>query len=488
MLFNSLTYLVFLVLVVAIYWQLPPRPRLWLVFIASCVFYGFWRLEFLPLLLFSAGMDYGLARWIDATKDNRKRKRLLIVSIAANLSILFFFKYLIFFRDAGLSIAGLLGYHPGFVELHIILPLGISFYIFATISYVIDVYRREFPAEKDLLLYACFVVYFPHLVAGPILRARSLIPQLRDRPPFDIAMVSSGIARIVAGLFLKVVMADPIGAAVGEGFARTPASLGGIDAWTLAFLFGFQIYFDFAAYSSIAIGSARLMGIELPENFAWPYLAVTPREFWRRWHISLSTWIRDYVYLPMAGSYRRQSNDAIGANASAPQAGLPREQRTLPLFATWALMGLWHGANWTFVVWGLYHAGTIWLHRKGSALTARAGVRVPVVVAWAVTLPLMMAGWIAFRAQTLGATLTMWRAMVDPARLRPLTLLPAAYTTAASTMGLMLMAAFVVHGLLPRLRPDGMVFRILAFGYYAFGFAGIILFLRVTTQFIYFQF
>ena len=367
MLFNSLTYLLFLIVVVAIYWQLPPRPRLWLVFAASCVFYGFWRLEFLPLLLFSAVMDYGLARWIDGTQNNRRRKRLLIVSIVANLSILFFFKYLIFFRDATYSVAALAGYHPGFVELKIILPLGISFYIFATISYVIDVYRREFPAERDLLLYACFVVYFPHLVAGPILRARSLIPQLRDRPRFELSMVTTGIARIVAGLFLKVVLADPIGQTVNDGFARAASSLTGTDSWTLAFLFGFQIYFDFAAYSSIAIGSALVMGIALPENFDWPYLAATPRSFWRRWHISLSTWIRDYVYLPMAGAYRRQGNDAIGANASAPQAGLPREQRTLPLFATWALMGLWHGANWTFVVWGVYHAAMVWLHRQFSA-------------------------------------------------------------------------------------------------------------------------
>ena len=488
MLFNSLTYLLFLIVVVAIYWQLPPRPRLWLVFAASCVFYGFWRLEFLPLLLFSAVMDYGLARWIDATENNRRRKRLLIVSIVANLSILFFFKYLIFFRDATYSLAALAGYHPGFVELKIILPLGISFYIFATISYVIDVYRREFPAERDLLLYACFVVYFPHLVAGPILRARSLIPQLRDRPRFELSMVTTGIARIVAGLFLKVVLADPIGQTVNDGFARAASSLTDIDSWTLAFLFGFQIYFDFAAYSSIAIGSALVMGIALPENFDWPYLAATPRSFWRRWHISLSTWIRDYVYLPMAGAYRRQGNDAIGANASAPQAGLPREQRTLPLFATWALMGLWHGANWTFVVWGVYHAAMVWLHRQFSAVAGRFGLRVPAVVAWAITLPLMMAGWVAFRSQTLTQTLTIWRSMIDPTRLRGMTLLPVAYTTTASTFALMLAAGAVQFGLLPRLRPDGAAYRGLSLAYYTVGFAGILLFLRVTTQFIYFQF
>jgi len=484
MLFNSLTYLVFLAGVVVLYWRLPVRPRLWLVLIASCVFYGFWRLEFLPLLLLSAVMDYWLARWIDATENNSRRKHLLIISIVANLSILFFFKYLIFFRDATYSLAALAGYQPGFVELNIILPLGISFYIFATISYVIDVYRREYPAERDLLLYVCFVVYFPHLVAGPILRARSLIPQLKERPPFDLALVSTGIARIVAGLFLKVVIADPIGAIVNEGFARVPASLTGLDSWTLSFLFGFQIYFDFAAYSHIAIGSALLMGIVLPENFNWPYIAATPREFWRRWHISLSTWIRDYVYLPMAGSYRRQGNDAIAAHASAPQAGLPREQRTLPLFATWALMGLWHGANWTFVVWGVYHAAIIWLHRQAS----RFGLKVPIVVAWAITLPLMMAGWVAFRSLTLMQALTMWRSMVDPAHFRGLTLLPAAYTTAASTFALMLAAAWVYHWLMPRLNRDGTAFRVLALGYYTVGFAGIVLFLRVTSQFIYFQF
>lgn len=485
MLFNSLTYLVFLPAVAVAYWFVPGRWRLWLILVASCVFYGFWRIEFLPLLLFSAIMDYYLAIWIDRTQDERRRFRLLLVSVAGNLTILFFFKYFLFFSNSLFSLAEAIGYRPSFVELNIILPLGISFYIFATISYVIDVYRREFPAERDLLLYSCFVVYFPHLVAGPILRARSLIPQLRSRAQFDLELVSSGIARIAAGLFLKVVLADPIGSLVDQAWARDPVTLTGLDCWTMAFLFGCQIYFDFAGYSHIAIGSSKLMGINLPENFDYPYMSASPREFWRRWHISLSTWIRDYVYLPLAGGYRREAHLT---GTSAPHPGIPREQRTAPLFVTWALMGLWHGANWTFVIWGLYHAAAVWLHRRFSAILDGHRIKVPGVLAWGATLAVMMAGWIPFRCQMTSDGLAMWASMVNPSKLFGLTLLPNTYVAAAAMFVLMPAVYYAnklkVHYLNSR--------RSLQLGadwaYYSVVFFGIIVFLRVTAQFIYFQF
>lgn len=484
MLFNSATYLVFLLAVVLVYWQLPQRGRLWLIFVASLIFYGFWRVEFIPLLLFSALLDYFLALVIARTEDERKRFRMLVISIVLNLGILFFFKYLIFFRDSIFSLASLIGYQPSYVELNIILPLGISFYIFATISYVVDVYRREFPAERDLLTYVCFVVYFPHLVAGPILRARSLIPQLKAPEPINLDLVSRGIARIAAGLFLKVVLADPIGGLVDDGFTRDPSSLGAFDGWTLAFLFGFQIYFDFCAYSHIAIGSSLLLGVTLPENFNFPYLAANPRDFWRRWHISLSTWIRDYVYLPLAGSYR---SPGLRTPGSAPEPGLPREQRTMPLFVTWALMGLWHGANWTFVVWGLFHATAVYLHR----MVSKAGWvidRMPGVLGWAVTLPVMMAGWIPFRAPSLEHTLVLWGRMIDPRALPYLTLLPISYVTAAAVMVGVVIAGLLYERrviVLDRFTPAGFASQCV---FYAVVFAGIIVFLQVRSQFIYFQF
>src|SRR6516164_8046218 len=211
MLFNSITYLfIFLPTVALLNWGLPDRLRLWLILIASLTFYGFWRIEFVPLLLFSAALDYCLALWIERTENQRYRRRIMLISVAVNLGILGIFKYLLFFRDTIWSIASWVGYHPSFVELNVILPLGISFYIFATISYVIDVYRREFKAERDFLVYCCFVVFFPHLVAGPILRAGTLIPQLRQPSDFNWDLVRSGISRILQGLFLKVVLADTI--------------------------------------------------------------------------------------------------------------------------------------------------------------------------------------------------------------------------------------------------------------------------------------
>jgi alginate O-acetyltransferase complex protein AlgI len=486
MIFNSVTYLAFLALVVPLYWLLPQRARLWLVFISSCVFYGFWRLEFIPLLLFSAAMDYGLALWIERTDGEVLRRRIMVCSVIVNLLILGVFKYLIFFRDAVWSIAASIGYQPTAFELKIILPLGISFYIFATISYVIDVYRREYKAERDFLLYSCFIVFFPHLVAGPILRARSLIPQLASRPAFRLDFLSEGLARIVAGLFLKVVLADSIAGLVDVDFVRDPKTLSAFDAWTLAFLFGFQIYFDFSAYSHIAIGSARLMGIVLPENFDFPYMADSPREFWRRWHISLSTWIRDYLYLPMAGAYERR---APGESGMAPVPGLQpvRQSRVFSLYVTWALMGLWHGANWTFVVWGIYHAVCVHAQRAFGNGSQRLAWFAP-IAGWAVTLPLMMAAWVPFRSQSLSQTMQIWSRMIDPFAYRGLSLLFISYVTAAGLL-LGMVAVWLIH---VRIVPNLARRPALAFGseliYATVILAFVIIFLRVESQFIYFQF
>src|SRR5262249_38301492 len=394
--------------------------RLWLILLASLIFYGFWRIEFVPLLIFSAALDYVLALWIESTEKQIHRRRIMLISVALNLGILGIFKYLLFFRETLWSIAGWLGYYPTFTEMYIILPLGISFYIFATISYVIDVYRREFKAERNFVVYCCFVVFFPHLVAGPILRAKNLIPQLRQPPtalsPNDI---QSALSRILQGLFLKVVLADSIAELVNLGFARNASALSALDAWTLAFLFGFQIYFDFAGYSHIAIGSARLFGIVLPENFNFPYLSTSPREFWQRWHISLSSWIRDYVYLSMIGTMKRPSENASGEMLERKELveikSLAREsQRTFSLYGTWALMGLWHGANWTFAIWGLYHAMLIHGYRFA---TSRVSLGKGFLADWmsrGLTFSLIMAGWIPFRCQSVNDALQMWGKMIDP--------------------------------------------------------------------------
>ena len=276
MIFNSFTYLLFLAATVALYWHLPRGPRLSMLFVASCLFYGFWRFDFLVLLLTSVVTDYVIGLAIGAARTHWQRKAALGVSLTVNLGLLCFFKYFYFLAGNGVGLAQWLGLPAEMPALKILLPVGISSETFQTLSYTIDVYRRHIPPCRDFLLFANFVMYFPQLVAGPILRAGEVIDQLHVRAKFDPADMASGLQRIVAGLFLKVILADNIALFVDDGFANDASVLSAIDSLTLAFLFGFQIYFDFAAYSHIAIGSAQLMGIDFPENFNFPYLSDSP--------------------------------------------------------------------------------------------------------------------------------------------------------------------------------------------------------------------
>lgn len=488
MLFNSVTYLlIFLPLLFSSYWLLKGRFRLWLLLIASITFYGFWRIEFVPLMLGSAIMDYYLAIAIDKRQNQRERKRLMQVSIVVNLAILGFFKYLIFFRDSIGSIAEMIGYSPSFTELHIILPLGISFYIFQTLSYTIDVYRRDMKPERNILVYMGFVTFFPHLVAGPIMRPDILIPQLRNPPPFALENVRKGMERILAGLFLKVVLADTIADFVDKGFAQDPLLLSGIDSWTLAFLFGFQIFFDFAGYSAIAIGSAQLISIFVPENFNWPYVATSPREFWKRWHISLSTWIRDYVYIPLMGTYTGHGKGPWDTFAETDETRSARA-RAFALFFTWGIMGLWHGANWTFVVWGLYHAVLVFAHRLLSPRILIGGKPMHWSLAWAITLPLMMAGWIPFRSPNLNDTFIMWGKMINLLHEPTLSLSPNSYILAAALLSGMVITWICKEVITPRLSAGNLLLIISRTAYFTTLIAVVFVMLEAKTQFIYFQF
>ena len=485
MIFNSITFLVYLAVMVSLYWVLPRRPRLWLLFLGSLVFYGFWRVEYIFLMLIPTVIDYVAGLAIHATQDERRRRLYLTLSVGSNLAILFYFKYLIFFADAGVGLLQLLGFAvepPGW---SIILPLGISFYTFETISYTVDVYRRFIEPERDFVVYGCFVTFFPQLVAGPILRAAEKIPKLSHRPPFRLTDFAIGLRRVLGGLFLKVVLADNIAPVVDDGFAQPVTSLGALDVWTLAFLFGFQIYLDFSGYSHIALGCARMMGIQFPENFDYPYLASSPREFWRRWHISLSSWIRDYLYLPLLGA--RVRDESVGGLATASDQ--PSEaRRTRALFATWGIMGLWHGANWTFVLWGLYHAALVYGHRRladrGTHLPARARA----LLGWSVTLPLAMLGWIPFRADSIQATLAMWAKVLVPTQYLALGMRESAYLTAALLL-LALVAAWTAEThVFPVLRRRPVLWSSLQAGGYAVVVALVFVFLRPISQFIYFQF
>ena len=486
MIFNSVTFLVFLVVVVALYWVLPRRPRLLLLFVASIVFYGFWRWQFVPLMLVSAATDYFASRWLDRTEDKGKRKLLLAGSLTVNLGFLCYFKYLIFFLENGASVLNLAGIDVSPPRWSVVLPLGISFYTFQTISYTIDVYRRHRRAEQDFLVFACFVTFFPQLVAGPILRAHEVVEQLTKRARFSVDHLVEGVRRIIAGLLLKVVLADNIAVLVDGGFAQSPDTLRALDVWTLSFLFGFQIYFDFSAYSHIALGSARAMGIRFPENFRHPYLATSPRDFWRRWHISLSSWIRDYLYLPLCGVRARGASEG-GLSVRDGGETVKESRRTAALFATWAIMGLWHGAGWTFVLWGLSHAVLVFMHRKiRQAWPGEHWLRA--LIGWAVTLPAVMLAWVFFRARDVGQALAMYSKVFTPSEYQGLGLRENTYLVAALMMMLVLVAYSIERWVAPALQRRPWLFATVEMPVMAVAIALVFIFLRPISQFIYFQF
>lgn len=343
MTFNSAEYAVFLSAVLLVYWQLPRRGQNVLLLVASYVFYGWWDARFLILLALSTAIDFVIGLRIAATGVERARKRWLALSMVANLAILGFFKYWGFFVEAGAEVVGALGLDWTAPVLQIVLPVGISFYTFQSMSYTIDVYRRRIEPSRSLVDYAAYVAFFPQLVAGPIERAGHLLPQYEQRRPRpDGDAIASALVLILTGLVRKVVIADTLAPVVAAGYE--PGATGG--ASLLAFYgFALQVYGDFAGYSAIARGSARLLGFELMVNFDAPYRSPSPTVYWRRWHISLSSWLRDYLYVPLGGN--RQG----------------RGRQLINLMLVMLLGGLWHGAAWTYIVWGGIHGLLLVVHR-----------------------------------------------------------------------------------------------------------------------------
>jgi alginate O-acetyltransferase complex protein AlgI len=343
LLFNTWPFFVFLAITLTLYYVLEKRWQNYLLLITGYVFYGFWDWRFCGLLLLTTIFDYGCGRLME-TVSERHRKPLLLFSVVANLGILGFFKYFNFFVDSAASMLAWFGFQANMPVLQVILPVGISFYTFQSMSYVIDVYRRDIRAEKSFVLYATYVVYFPQLVAGPIERAPHLLGQLREARTVDGSKIAGGLTLIVIGMFKKMAIADSVAGPVETIFAD-PTNLKGIVLLKGLWLFSLQIYGDFSGYTDIARGVSRLMGIELMENFNQPYLSRNITEFWRRWHISLSTWLRDYLYIPLGGN--RGGTAFVYRN----------------LFLTMVIGGLWHGANWTFVIWGALHGVYLSVHK-----------------------------------------------------------------------------------------------------------------------------
>jgi len=489
MIFNSLTFIIFLILVVTAYWLLPKKYKMWMLLFASCIFYGFWRWEYLSVMFVSALTDYFTAIQIEQTpiSNIKKRKRLLAITLFVNLGLLIYFKYLFFFTENVNALSNILGVDFNLPLFKVLLPFGISFYTFETISYTIDVYRGLIKAERSFLNYGLFVTFFPKLVAGPIQRASELLNQLNYRPLFQSEFIAEGLKRILYGLFLKVMLADNISPLVDEAFALDSNTLSAIDVWTMAFLFGFQIYFDFSAYSHIAIGSAKLMGITIPENFNFPYLATSFKDFWKRWHISLSSWIRDYLYLPLAGVKVTETSGKVGIGEGLDKPD-NKNSKTKALFLTWAIMGFWHGANWTFVIWGLYHASFIYLERKLKPIRKRYKIFDFNIVTWLITLLFAMLSWIPFRANNLQETFIMFQKILNPRNYLFYTMRENNYLITALLLLIMVITYYLNTYVEPKLNK----LKWLSFIFHTVKYTIIIIFvftfLRPISQFIYFQF
>ena len=392
MLFNSSLFVLFAVLVFPLAWALRGRARNVLLLVASYVFYGAWDARFLLLLAASTIVDFTVAQRLERSENPRARRWLVLVSCVANLGILGFFKYADFFLSSASALAESVGLDPIALRLDVVLPVGISFYTFQTLSYTIDVFRRKAPACDSLLDFALYVAFFPQLVAGPIERATSLLPQLRAPRAITRDDLFSGFWLVTIGFFKKCVVADNLAVIVDQAFGAPEAPSGAMCLLGL-YAFAFQIYCDFGGYSDIARGLAKWLGIDIMLNFRFPYLATNPQEFWRRWHISLSTWLRDYLYIPLGGSR--------GGTASTYR----------NLIVTMVLGGLWHGASWLFVLWGVFHgvllaAHRLWAGRSGGrgggGLLSRLGC-------WFAMWHLTCLGWLLFRGESVGQALAFLR-------------------------------------------------------------------------------
>jgi len=393
MLFNSFEFLIFLPIVFLSYWFVF-RRRWWrnlFVVVASYVFYSWWDWRFLILIALTSLFSFFSGLLLERYEGRRKLQKVVsATNIVLNLTILGIFKYYNFFVENLDMLFGMMGFHPDWVSMNVILPVGISFYTFQALSYSIDVYQKKLPATHDIVEFFAYISFFPQLVAGPIERATNLLPQFQRNRQFDYAKAVDGCRQMLCGFFKKIVVADSCGEIVNEAWEQYQV-YPGISLFLLGVLFTIQIYCDFSGYSDIAIGCARLFGINLMRNFNFPYFSRSIPEFWRRWHISLTTWFRDYIYFPLGGS--RCDKWKILRN----------------VYIVWAISGLWHGASWHFVFWGLFHATLLAIYNIFGINTkynnvVAYGKFLPSIKEFfqmALTFCLAVFGWIIFRAESM---------------------------------------------------------------------------------------
>jgi alginate O-acetyltransferase complex protein AlgI len=396
--FNTLTFLLFIVVVFAVYFSsgIPWQAKKWFLVCASYLFYGWWDLRFVPLLAFSTASNFFFQRKIYWASSPVWRKRFLLMSLGCDLGLLFIFKYMNFFSANVFGVLGTFGLPISRFITHIALPIGISFYTFETVCYTVDIYQKRCSPHHSFLDFALFVAFFPKLVAGPIVRAARFLPKLTRPPILRDRSLLLGFHLVLLGLFKKMVIADNLAPYVNEFFQHK--QMGFVNTWEAAYAFAGQIYGDFAGYSLVAVGLCFMMGLKVNRNFNYPYIAVNFSDFWKRWNISLSSWITDYIYKPLGGS--RVSPLLTYRN----------------VFIAMVLSGLWHGAAWTFVAWGFFHASLI----AGQRLTSRWRLWHPItgwqrLISALVVFHVGCFGWILFRAQTIGQAFLFIRSMIHPA-------------------------------------------------------------------------
>jgi len=405
MLFNSIEFAIFLPIVFLLYWfvfQKNLRLQNFFLLVVSYIFYGWWDWRFLSLIIISSIIDYTVGLQLSKTREQQKRKLLLWTSIIVNIGFLGFFKYFNFFVDSFVDAFSLFGKQLEVTTLKIILPVGISFYTFQTLSYTIDVYKKKLEPTNDIIAFFAFVSFFPQLVAGPIERAKNLLPQFAHRRVFIYQEAADGMRLILWGLFKKIVIADNAAIMVNEIFENYNA-LSSLVLITGAFYFALQIYGDFSGYSDIAIGTARLFGFKLMINFRVPYFSRDIAEFWRRWHISLSTWFRDYVYIPLGGSRVKKYKNIRN------------------ILVVFIVSGFWHGANWTFVVWGflnaIYFLPLVLTNKNRKNLNTIAESRLlPSLKEFQqmiTTFALVCLAWVFFRAENISHALSYFNKIIS---------------------------------------------------------------------------
>ena len=483
MTFNSWEFLIFYPIVAALYFLLPKRMKWPMLLVASYYFYAFYQADLLFLIILTTAVSFFMSHLIERTEKTSLKKLYLALTLTVCLGVLFFYKY---FNFLGASVAGiisLLGKEPPSLVLDLVLPVGISFYTFQTLSYVIDVYRGQIKTEKNFFFYALFVSFFPQLVAGPIERPANLIPQLKEPHVPTRANFVRGGKQMLLGFFKKICVADLVASYVSAVY-NSPKEATAPAVIIATLMFAVQIYCDFSGYTDIATGCARIMGIKLMKNFDHPYSASTVKEFWARWHISLSGWFKDYLYIPLGGSRRSPLRNMLN------------------VFIVFLVSGLWHGANWTFVVWGALHGlyrvvGTLTLDKR-NALISRAGLKtdsaVVVGVRRVITFLLVCLAWVFFRANSISDAFTLLGALFT----RSATLGSAFASMQLDTVSILLVIFAVATMILidravdySELDGSDILTRDGAFIYYIFAimFVWLLLLSRgQSSTFIYFQF